>query len=316
MATSTIKRMVTNDELNIHYVQIAAQSASTFEDSVKACLNQYPYYSYLKVGDSVALACGWYGVRTYTINFTKEDTNKYTGVVYDTVNYTYAFSFYNNTNTLEMRRISTTFELLSADSLASFKSSLLSVANGMNYMDTKQISYYINGVIDGFEVGRNYCGTLSISYKDTERLYFDVTFSAYTGDIVVVGYDNGTWNINPINTRRIDTSTIFTPATGIAINESGVCYKAGKIANLSFSLKKSDNSTFSNTRTHLGTLATGWVPFSAIITPLSGNITINSYVDTIAGNLLIGVGGDVYLDKVNGISECRQVQVNCTYFTA
>ena len=90
-----------NRNVTKHYIQIAAQPGSTLADSVKATLNQYPYFSSLSTGDLVAIAGGWAGVTTYTINFTKEDTYKFAGTVYVNEN-TYSFVYNNQQNSLTM----------------------------------------------------------------------------------------------------------------------------------------------------------------------------------------------------------------------
>lgn len=89
-------------------------------------------------------------------------------------------------------------EPITVTSLETFKSALLEKASSMRQYGIKFVTFWVNGNVSGFNTGKNYSGNIVISYKDATRTYFDAILTAYDGDVVAVGYNNGTWAINSL----------------------------------------------------------------------------------------------------------------------
>lgn len=83
---------------------------------------------------------------------------------------------------------------------------------------------------------------------------------------------------------------------------------------MQFSIKKSDETVFSNNRATLGTLSAGWKPYIDTTFTVSGNTRVNSYIDAIAGTILVGSGGTVRFDKA--IDTVKEIQISMTYIVA
>lgn len=89
---------------------------------------------------------------------------------------------------------------LTGTSLDAFKSSLKTVASGLTqYTLVKLVRVLVNFTGSKFANGATYIGYVANIDTTPTYQYFTAYFVSNIGDIVVVGYSNGTWYINKAN---------------------------------------------------------------------------------------------------------------------
>ena len=187
-------------------------------------------------------------------------------------------------------------QTLSVSSLDTLKSSLLAKANDMAQYETKFVTFWVSGVTTGFETGKNYSGTITISSKTSNTLYFDVVLSAYNGDIVIVGYANGTWDINSLNSKSSGTLDPTAYTTHVTADVKRV-EKRGKVAFLELYFE-TENGYVIPTATNFCNIPSGFRP-----------VEDNLY------NAMIRVGTTwlPYLCSINTSGQIKQsLTSNCT----
>jgi hypothetical protein len=102
---------------------------------------------------------------------------------------------------------------LGCSSLDNLKSNLLSVANSLPYNRAKFITFWNSGVTDVLTYSQNYAGTLYINYKADNKLIFTAIVSGKDGNVVSIGYNNGTWAFNNIG-KKLDKLGVTGTVTG------------------------------------------------------------------------------------------------------
>lgn len=115
--------------------------------------------------------------------------------------------------------------IITATTLADLKTNLLNAVNGVDSADMLAVRISPSFSSDRFTSGSTYGGYAYNIYKASGTTsYFSVILSNNIGEDMFIGYNNGTWKFNSLNSK---TSITITEPSGWTFNNNG-CYKVGR----------------------------------------------------------------------------------------